>query len=143
MTEFQIWGFYVCIDTSLQNNFLLNLETQKQILFPSNMKLIFCVSFEVSTALYQDYGLWDVKYDAGRAVLNIWKVCTAFTFKITVFSEVLLFSFRMSWIIFPVTECHIPEDKNLWFSVYGKPKSKFSVHVSSKSDILTTDTGKK
>jgi hypothetical protein len=61
----------MCIDTSLQNNFLLNLETQKQILFPSNMKLIFCASFEVSTALYQDSGLWDVKCDNGRAVLNI------------------------------------------------------------------------
>lgn len=61
----------MCIDTSLQDNFLLNLETQKQILFPSDIKLIFCVSFEVSTALYQDSGFWDVKCDAGIAVLNI------------------------------------------------------------------------
>ena len=51
--------------------FLLNLEPQKQILFPSDIKLIFCATFEISTALYQDSGLWDVKCDAGRAVLNI------------------------------------------------------------------------
>jgi hypothetical protein len=61
----------LCIDTNLQNNFLLNLETQEQILFPSDMKLISCASFEVSTALYQDADLWDVKCDNGRAVLNI------------------------------------------------------------------------
>jgi hypothetical protein len=59
------------IDTNLQNNFLLNLETQKQILFPSDIKLIFSASFEVSTALYQDSALWDVKCDAGRVVLDI------------------------------------------------------------------------
>jgi len=47
------------------------LEPQKQIFFPSDSKLIFCLTFEVSTALYQDSGIWDVKCDAGRVVLNI------------------------------------------------------------------------
>ena len=51
MKELQIWGFYVCIDTNVQNNFLWNVETQKLILFPSYVKLIFCASFEVSIAV--------------------------------------------------------------------------------------------
>jgi hypothetical protein len=87
----------VCIDTNLQNNFLLNLETLKQILFPSDIKLIFYASFEVSTALYQDSGLGDVKCDAGRGSLNIWKLCTAFTFKSTVFN--------LKFCYFP-SKCH-------------------------------------
>jgi len=41
-------------------------KPKKQILFPSDIKQIFCASFEVSTALYQDSGLWNVKCDAGR-----------------------------------------------------------------------------